>query len=81
MNTTESRSPDAKPSETANSPDPARYTEQQEREMGVVDDSGHKIQPQGAFLMMGWMYVLVAGVAAVIALIVWRMMDGPPAGQ
>lgn len=81
MNPTESRSPDAKPAETANAPDPARYTGQQEREMGVTDDKGRSIQPQGAFLMMGWSYVLAAGVGAVIVAIILRFMGTPVAGQ
>ena len=74
MKDTESRSPDADPRSTANVPDSARYTKQQEREMGTTDDAGRTIQPQGAFLMMGWAYVLAAGVGAVIvAIVLWAM--------
>ena len=72
MKDPESRSPDADPRTTANPPDTARYTEQQEREMGAKDEQGRTIQPQGAFLLIGWSYVLAAGVGAVIVAIILR---------
>lgn len=78
---TDLRSPDTRPSETPVPPDPARYTTQQEREMGVMDDKGRKIQPQGAFLMIGWSYVFAAGVGAVIVAIILRFTGAFGGGQ
>lgn len=58
------------PTNPPESRDSARYTARQEREMGVTDDKGHKLQPSGAFVMIALTYVFVAAVAvAVVAII------------
>jgi hypothetical protein len=59
--------------------DPARYTDQQEREMGVVDDQGRRIQPAASFVMIALTFVGVAAVAVVVVMIVLRMMGNAPA--
>jgi hypothetical protein len=81
MKDPESRSPDADPRTTANRPDSARYTEQQEREMGAKDDGGRTIQPQGAFVMIALTFVGVAAVAAVVIVVILRFSGAPVAGQ
>lgn len=75
------RSPDAPPSETANAPDPARYTAQQEREMGVRDDKGRTIQPSASFVMIALTFVGVAAVGAVVIAVILRFSGAPVAGQ
>jgi len=50
----------------------SRYTEQQEREMGVRDSAGHTIQPTNAFMMIFLMYTGVAAVLLVIAIAVCK---------
>lgn len=75
------RSPDAPPNETANQPDPARYTVQQEREMGVRDDAGRTIQPSASFVMIALTFVGIAAVAAVIIVVILRFSGAPVAGQ
>lgn len=63
------RDPDTQP---ATEP---RFTPQQEREMGVRDDNGHTIQPTSAALMIGAMYMGLAAVAVVIAIVVFRVLQ------
>ena len=50
----------------------SRYTEQQEREMGVRDASGVTIQPTNAFMMVFLMYIGVAAVLVVLAVVAMR---------
>ena len=52
----------------------SRYTEQQEREMGVRDEAGHTMQPTNAFMMVFLMYTGVAAVLIVVAVLVMRFL-------
>lgn len=81
MSNVSPRSPDAPPGSTANPPDPARYTQQQEREMGVRDDKGRAIQPSASFVMIGLTFVGITAIAAVIIIVILRFSGAPVAGQ
>lgn len=48
-----------------------RFTPKQEAEMGVVDSAGRKIQPTSAVILIGFMYVGLAGIALVILAVVF----------
>lgn len=62
---------------TSKQNDTARYTPQQEREMGVTDSAGHKVQPSGAFMMIALTYVFVAAVAVAVVAIIMHYSGGP----
>ncbi len=49
-----------------------RFTPKQEAEMGVTDAAGRKIQPTSAAIMIGLMYLLIAAIAVVVAVVVIR---------
>ncbi len=49
-----------------------RFTPQQEEEMGVVDTAGRKIQPTSAALMIGLMYIGLAAIGVVVAVVFIR---------
>ena len=71
--------PSIPPTSKAN--DTARYTPQQEVEMGISDGKGGpKVQPSGAFAMIALTYVFIAAVGVVIvALIMHFSGAGTPA--
>ena len=50
----------------------ARFTPKQEAEMGVVDAAGRKIQPTSAAILIGFMYVGLAAIATVVAVLIFR---------
>ena len=49
-----------------------RFTPKQEEEMGVVDAAGRKIQPTSAALMIGLMYIGLAAIGVVVAVVFIR---------
>lgn len=52
-----------------------RFTPKQEAEMGVVDSAGRKIQPTSAAIMIGFMYIGLAAIAVVVAVVVFRIVQ------
>ena len=79
MDAPHSNTPTAKP-QVPYDPDrlpatPSVFTEQQEREMGVRDESGMTIQPVNAFLMIMLGFIGVAAVLVVICVVVMRLTD------
>ena len=49
-----------------------RFTPRQEEEMGVVDSAGRKIQPTSAAIMIGLMYIGMAAIGVVVAVLFVR---------
>jgi hypothetical protein len=49
-----------------------RFTDKQEAEMGVVDSAGRKIQPTSAAILIGFMYIGIAAIAVVVAVVLFR---------